>query len=82
MTRAVLSLAAERDIIAIIEWIAAENPVAARGFRVALDRLADTIGANPLIGVLKPHLASRRSAFFRFGASPTWLCTHRTAARR
>ena len=39
-------------------WIAADNPLAAKGFRVALDRLADTIGANPLIGVLKPHLAS------------------------
>ena len=58
MTRAVLSPAAERDILAIIEWIAAENPVAARGFRVALDRLASTIGEHPLIGTLKPHLAS------------------------
>ena len=58
MTRAVLSPAAERDILAIIEWVAAENPVAARGFRVALDRLAETIGEQPLIGALKPHLAS------------------------
>ena len=58
MTRAVLSPAAERDILAIIEWIAAENPVAARGFRVALDRLATTIGQHPLVGALKPHLAS------------------------
>ena len=58
MTRAVLSPAAERDILAIIEWIAAENPIAAKGFRVALDRLAETIGEHPLIGALKPHLAS------------------------
>ena len=41
MTRAVLSPAAERDILEIIEWIAAENPVAAKGFRVALDKGAD-----------------------------------------
>ena len=58
MTRAVLSPAAERDILSIIEWIAAENPVAARGFRVALGRLASTIGDHPLTGALKPHLAS------------------------
>ena len=58
MTRAVLSPAAERDILAIIEWVAAENPVAARGLRAALDRLAETIGEPPLTGALKPHLAS------------------------
>lgn len=58
MTRAVLSPAAERDILEIVEWIAAENPVAARGFRVALDKLATTIGEHPGIGAPKPHLAS------------------------
>ena len=58
MTRAVLSPAAERDILETIKWIAAENPVAARGFRVALDKLAATIGEHPRVGALKPHLAS------------------------
>ena len=58
MTRAVLSPAAERDILEIVEWMATENPVAARGFRAALDRLAATIGEHPRIGALKPHLAS------------------------
>ena len=58
MTRAALSPTAERDILEIIEWIASENPVAARGFRVALDKLANTIGDHPRIGALKPHLAS------------------------
>ena len=47
MTRAVLSPAAERDILEVIEWISAENPVAAKGFRVALDKLAATIGEHP-----------------------------------
>ena len=58
MTRADLSPAAERDIIAIVQWIAAENPVAARGFRVALDNLATTIGEHPRLGALKAQLAS------------------------
>ena len=54
----VLSPAVERDILEVIEWIAAENPVAAKGFRVALDKLAATIGEPPWIGALKPNLAS------------------------
>ena len=58
MTRADLSPAAERDIIAIVQWIAAENPVAARGSRVALDNLATTIGEHPRLGALKAQLAS------------------------
>ena len=58
MTRALLSPAAERDILEIVEWIADENPIAARGFRVALDNLATTIGEHPGIGALKAHLAS------------------------
>ena len=58
MTRAVLSPAAERDIVEIVDWIAAENPVAARGFRTSLDTAATTIGDHPRIGALKPELAS------------------------
>ena len=64
MTRAVLSPAAERDILEIVEWIASENPVAARGFRAALDKLAATIGEHPRIGALKPQLASPPTRFF------------------
>ena len=67
----------------IIEWIAADNPLAARGFRVALDKLADTIGADPLIGVLKPHLASPPIRFLPIRGFPhVVVYTHRTAARR
>ena len=58
MTRAVLSPAAERDILGIVAWIAGENPVAARGFREALSELATAIGEHPRIGTPKPHLAS------------------------
>ena len=58
MTRAELSPAAERDILEIVEWIAGENPVAAKGFRVALDILATNIGEHPRIGAIKAHVAS------------------------
>ena len=58
MTRAALSPAAERDILEIVAWIASENPVAAEGFRMALDKLAAIIGGHPRIGASKPHLAS------------------------
>ena len=70
MTRAVLSPAAERHILEIIEWIAAENPVAARGFRAALDELAATIGEHPRIGALRPHLASSLVRFLPIRGFP------------
>ena len=58
MSRAVLSPAAERDILEIVDWIAGDNPVAARGFRVALDKLANAFGAHPQMGSVRPHLVS------------------------
>ena len=70
MTQAVLSPAAEQDILAIIEWIADQNPVAARGFRVALDNLATTIGEHPRISALKAHLASPPIRFLPIRAFP------------
>ena len=70
MTRAVLSPAAERDVVEIVEWIASENPVAARGFRAALDRLADTIGEHPNGGAVKPQLASPPIRFFPLRGFP------------
>jgi len=70
MTPAVLSPAAERDILGIVEWIACDNPVAARGFRAALDKLADTIGEHPMSGPLKPQLASPPIRFFPLRGFP------------
>ena len=58
MIRAALSPAAERDILEIVAWIASENPVAAEGFRMALDKLSAIIGEHPQVGASKPHLAS------------------------
>ena len=83
MTRAVLSPAAERDILEITEWMAAGNPVAARGFRVTLDKLADTIGEHPRIGPLKPQLAFPPIRFLPIGGlPPTLSSTRRNAIRR
>ncbi len=70
MIRAVLSPAAERDVLEIVEWIASENPVAAKGFRVALDKLAGTVGKHPRIGVLKPSVASPPIRFFPIRGFP------------
>ena len=70
MTRADLSPAAERDILKIVEWIAVANPVAARGFRVALDNVATTIGEHPRIGALKVHLASAPIRFLPIRGFP------------
>ena len=70
MTLAVLSPAAERDILEIVEWVASENPVAARGVRAALDTVAHTIGDHPRSGALKPHLASPPIRFFPLRGFP------------
>ena len=70
MIRAVLSPAAERDILEIVEWIADENPVAARGFRLALDNLATTICDHPLMGTLKARLASLPIRFLTIRGFP------------
>ena len=70
MTRAVLSPAAERDILQVVEWIASDNPIAAKAFRAALDRLADTIGEHPNSGALKPQLASPPIRFFPLRGFP------------
>ena len=58
MIRAALSPVAERGILEIVLWIASGNPVAAEGFRMALDKLAAIIGEHPHTGTSKPHLAS------------------------
>lgn len=70
MIRAVLSPAAERDVVEIVTWIAAENPVAARGFRMALEQLAIAIDHHPEIGDLKPHIASPPTRFLPIRGYP------------
>ena len=70
MIRAVLSPAAERDVVEIVTWIAAENPTAARGFRMALEQLAIAIGDHPESGAVKPHIASPPARFLPIRGYP------------
>ena len=70
MKRARLSPAAERDVLGIVEWIADENPAAARAFRMAFDKLATTIAEHRRIGALKPHLASPPIRFLAIRGFP------------
>ncbi|MYE84760.1 MAG: type II toxin-antitoxin system RelE/ParE family toxin [Gammaproteobacteria bacterium] len=70
MSRARLSPAAEKDLLGIVEWIADENPAAARAFRAAFDRLATTVAEHPRIGMLKPHIASPPIRFLAIRGFP------------
>lgn len=58
MSPAQLSPAADRDLTAIVEWIAADNPLAARGFVVAVETCARSLGEHPQMGTERPEIAS------------------------
>ena len=66
MTAATLSGRARRDVDNAVEWIAADNPVAAQGLLNAVLRAAERIGEHPLTGVRRPDLTA--SARYRFVA--------------
>jgi toxin ParE1/3/4 len=51
--------AAMRDLVAITDWIAANNLDAARNFYNEVDRLLSLIARHPLIGEATEHLGSR-----------------------
>ena len=57
MTAAVLSPAARRDLLAAVQWIAKDNPAAARALRDAVVRAAEGIGEHSQLGTLRPDLA-------------------------
>jgi toxin ParE1/3/4 len=54
---AVLSPRARRDVLDAVQWMAADNPAAARAFRDAVRKLAVDIGLYPESGALRPELA-------------------------
>jgi len=64
VTAATLSGRARRDVDNAVEWIAADNPVAAQGLLNAVLRAAERIGEHPLTGVRRPDLTA--SARYRF----------------
>lgn len=57
MSLAVLSPSARRDLLDAVEWIAKDNPAAARALRGSVAAAAAWIGLHPAIGTLRPQLA-------------------------
>ncbi len=61
--------AAQHDLRAAIDWIAKDNPAAARGLSTAVGAAARRIGARPKIGAVRPHLTSGRHQFLSLRGS-------------
>ena len=55
--------AAQVDLRAAIDWIARDNPAAARALRRTAGNAARRIGAHPEIGAARPQLSSGRHRF-------------------
>lgn len=70
MKQAALSPAARREVVDIVRWLAADNPLAAKGFRDALNRLLLTLAEQPLAGVCKTNLAASNIRFFPIRGYP------------
>ena len=58
MTPAILSPAANRDLERATQWIAKDNPAAARALRSSVARAAMTIGEHRHIGSVRPEVVS------------------------
>ena len=63
MRPAILAPAARHDLADAIEWIAKDNPAAARALRAAVIAAAARIGEHPRIGAVRPELATERIRF-------------------
>lgn len=70
MTAALLSPAARRDLPTATQWIAADNPIAARGLRDSVAKAARRIGAHPDIGLRRLELADQRYRFLPLTGFP------------
>src|SRR5208283_5412421 len=67
---AVLSLQAQRDLVAAGRWIAKTNPAAARALRQAVVNAAERIGEHPHVGKVRPELAGSRYRFVALTGFP------------
>ncbi|PWC40670.1 type II toxin-antitoxin system RelE/ParE family toxin [Azospirillum sp. TSO22-1] len=63
MKPAVLAPTARRDLADAIDWIAKDNPAAARALRDAVIAAVSRIGEHPRIGTVRPDLAKERIRF-------------------
>ena len=57
MLPATLAPQARRDLLEIIEWLAAQNPDAAYAFHAELDDALERLGSYPEMGVVREALA-------------------------
>jgi len=70
VTPARISPRARRDLAAAMQWIAEDNPVAARGLLDAVKGAAQRIGNHPQIGVVRPDLTSGSYRFLALTGFP------------
>jgi toxin ParE1/3/4 len=70
MKAATLSPHAERDLLAATEWIAKDNPIAARAFRETVAMAARRLANYPESGVLRPELAGPPYRFAALSGFP------------
>ena len=70
MTTARLAPRARRDLLAAVQWIAKDNPAAARALRDAVAAAARRIGGYPEIGRLRPEIADAPYRFVTLTGFP------------
>ncbi len=63
MSAAVLAPAARRDLLAAVQWIAKDSPVAAQTFRDDVVKMARRIGEHPKFGSQRLELAAEQYRF-------------------
>lgn len=80
MSDAVLSRRARQDIREAVNWIARDNPVAARGLLRAVQAAARSIGEHPYSGVPRPELAEPDIRFLVLRGYP-YLAVYNAEAR-
>ena len=70
MTAAVLSPQARRDLLEAVQWIARDNPAAARALREAVAKAARRLGGYPELGSEKTELADPPVRFLTLTGFP------------
>jgi len=70
MSAARLAPRARRDLLAAVQWIAKDNPAAARALRDAVAEAARRIGEYPEIGRLRPDIADAPYRFVTLTGFP------------
>jgi toxin ParE1/3/4 len=70
LSRAEISVRAQRELLAAIRWIKRDNPTAARALRRAVNAAALRIGDHRFIGEARPELANETYRFLPVAGFP------------